>query len=268
MSLESTIKNANSKDSTLGKIGAFTGFNPIAAGNIAGNLLGLDNNDQIDEAIGSLDEIRKMASQVGAENRSLYGDYWDKMTELYGEGAGKYSDAFQKYLDAVEANAGKQFEYSKDVSDFYSPAAEQRKQAAMDAIAKSSANAGGMFSSDYLNALAAKQQALASEEYDKAYSRMQQDRGTSLAEWQANANQAQQDLANSGNVVSLYGKDRDSLSSAFGDYVSQMASQNNADLSATSDIVSKIADLNTKRKSGNAEVLGLAGKVFGGLFGA
>lgn len=268
MSLESTIKNANSKDSTLGKIGAFTGFNPIAAGNIAGNLLGLDNNDQIDEAIGSLDEIRKMASKVGAENRSLYGDYWDKMTKLYGEGAGKYSDAFQKYLDAVEANAGKQLEYSKDVSDFYSPAAEQRKQAAMDAIAKSSANAGGMFSSDYLNALAAKQQALASEEYDKAYSRMQQDRGTSLAEWQANANQAQQDIANAGNVVSLYGKDRDSLSSAFGDYVSQMASQNNADLSATSDIASKIADLNTKRKSGNAEVLGLAGKVFGGLFGA
>ena len=62
-----------------------------------------------------------------------------------------------------------------------------------------------MFSSDYANALAAKQQALASEEWDKAFNRYQQDRSRALNEFSTNANIGQQTYSN------MYNKNKDLL---------------------------------------------------------
>ena len=101
----------------------------------------------------------------------------------------------------------------------------------MNAITNSMANAGNMFSSDYTDALAAKQQALASEEWDKAFERYQQDRARALNEFSTNANLGQQTYNN------IYNKNKDLLgisqnaldntTNAFGAYTQGLASNRN-----------------------------------------
>ena len=124
-----------------------------------------------------------------------------------------------------------------------------------EAITNSAANAGSMFSSDYLDSLAAKQQALASEEYDNAYERYMKDRTTTNAETQTN-------LSNLGNVVSLYGNDRNSLVDALTNYYTNVANQNNADLSATTDLATKQAELQSGENNGIGSALKLVGNIF------
>lgn len=268
MSVYDIIEDSSSPDTSLGEFSMWSGLNPVAAGNYVGDVLGLGNGQQIKAALAELSGLSDQAEATSEANKSLYGDWYSQMRDLYAANADKYSEAFDNYVNAVNGAAGKSYEYSGDISDFYSPFAAQRKQAAMDAITNSSANAGNMFSSDYLNSLAAKQQALASEEWDKAFTRMQSDRQNDINEWSVNRNQEQQDLTNANNVLNLYGNDRNMLASAYGDYVSNLASQNNADLSAASDLALKKAELQAGRTSGNAGVLNLAGNVLGAIFGA
>lgn len=143
-------------------------------------------------------------------NDTKYGN--DKLlVDTYGNSLGKYNDLMSKYENMGGYKAGT-FDYGKDTKDFMSPAMEMRIKEAQNAVTKSQANAGNMFSSDYLNALNAKSQAMASEEYDKAYNRMMQDRSQKLNEWQAqNAeNKAAYDSTANlySNLISQYGSDR------------------------------------------------------------
>ena len=145
--------------------------------------------------------------------------------------------------------------FGGSVEDYLSPAIQQRVNAATNAITNSAANAGSMFSSDYLDSLAAKQQALASEEYDNAYDSYMADRTATNAETQTN-------LSNLGNVVSLYGNDRNSLVDALTNYYTNVANQNNADLSATTDLATKQAELQSGENNGIGSALKLVGNIF------
>lgn len=133
------------------------------------------------------------------------------LADYYGSSVGKYNDLMNKYENMGAYKAG-QFNYGKDVKDFMSPAVAQRQAAAKNAVTRSQANAGNMFSSDYINELMAKSQAIASEEYDKAYNRMMQDRNYTLQEWQAQnaenkaAYDSQSQLYNT--LIGQYGNDR------------------------------------------------------------
>ena len=116
-----------------------------------------------------------------------------------------------------------------------------------------------MFSSDYNDALAAKQQALASEEWDKAYNRYMQDRQQSANEWQMNTNAGQQAYNN------LYNKNRDMLSIAndargqiansYGNYMNNLANQNNTDLQNYANSVQQ-------KEANNLAAKGLFGRIF------
>ena len=87
-----------------------------------------------------------------------------------------------------------------------------------------------MFSSDYTNALAAKQQALASEEWDKAYDRYQQDRARALNEFSTNANIGQQTYSNMYNknkdLLGMSQNAMDNITNAFGSYTQGLAGNN------------------------------------------
>jgi hypothetical protein len=123
------------------------------------------------------------------------------------------------------------FNYDKSIEDFYSKAANQRINKATNAITNSMANAGNMFSSDYTDALAAKQQALASEEWDKAFDRYQKDRARALSEFSTNANIGQQTYNNIYNknkdLLGLSQNALDNTTNAFGSYVQGLANNNN-----------------------------------------
>jgi hypothetical protein len=206
--------------------------------------LGFGNNKQTDAAQRTLDEMLARANSTSAQNRGLIRDYYDQMNGTFSEGAGKYNEAVASLADAI-AHQG---DYDKTVDDFLDPAREQRVQAAMSAINNSAAAGGNRFSSNYLDKVAAKQQALASEEWRSAYDRLMQDRQQQLQ-------QAQTGVQNLGTMASIYGNDRNSLMQALSDYTSNMANQNNADLQMATDVMGQKANLDANRKGGLAAII-------------
>jgi len=210
--------------------------------------LGFGNNKQTDAAQRTLDEMLARANGVSAQNRGLIRDYYDQMNGTFSEGASKYNEAVAALADAI-AHQG---DYDKTVDDFLDPAREQRVQAAMSAINNSAAAGGNRFSSNYLDKVAAKQQALASEEWRSAYDRLMQDRQQQLQ-------QAQTGVQNLGTMANIYGNDRNNLMQALSDYTSNMANQNNADLQMATDVMGQKANLDANRKGGFSAILdGLA----------
>lgn len=222
-----------------------------------GDLLGTSNNNAVNQGIASLDEIKAYADDIAAKNNALYGDYYGQMQGMYGDNAAKYNDAVNKLVEAISQR--KDFDYQGNVNEFMDPAANQRVAAAMGAINNASASGGNRFSSNYLDKVAAKQQALASEEWKSAYDRMMQERNQQLQEWQT----GQQKINNLGSVASLYGNDRTALADAIGNYYGNMANQNNANLEVMSDIAQNKANLNASRTNGMGDIIGGAAKIAG-----
>lgn len=220
--------------------------------------LGFGNNKQTDAAQRTLDEMLARANGVSAQNRGLIRDYYDQMNGTFSEGASKYNEAVASLADAI-AHQG---DYDKTVDDFLDPAREQRVQAAMSAINNSAAAGGNRFSSNYLDKVAAKQQALASEEWRNAYDRMMRERSQQLQEWQS----GQQKINNLGTLANIYGQDRSQLSDAIGNYYSTVANQNNADLETMSDVMQNKANVNMGRSTGIGALLKGGGNLVGSLF--
>lgn len=225
--------------------------------------LGLSNRKQVEAGMASLDNLLAEANQVGNQNRSLYNDYYGKMSQMYGQNAGKYNDALAKYEQAI-GEGPESFTYQQDINNFYDKFANQRADAAMQSMR----NMGGanLFSSDFMNNMAAKQQALASEEWSKAYDKMMQDRQQQLQEWQAGQQSKQNYLGNLGTLTNMFGNDRNQLANAYGDYISNMASQNNADLQTKSDLTQAKTNLAMQENSGAGGLLGAVGTVLGAIF--
>jgi len=229
-----------------------------------GEQLGLSNRKQVQQGLASMDELLSQAAQVSNQNKSLYNDYMNQMKGVYGQGASQYSDAVNALTQAI-GNGPDQFSYTGDVNDFYDKFANQRMQAATNAMK----NAGGqnLFSSDFMNNLTNKQAALSTEAWEKAYDKMMQDRQQQLAEWNAGQQSKQGYINNLGTVAGLYGNDRNQLANAYGDYYSNMASQNNADLQTRSDLTQARTNLAMQENSGAGSILGGVGKILGGIFG-
>ena len=224
-----------------------------------GDVFGFGQDKKIAQANAALNNVLKRGEETSNQNRSLYNQYLNKVQGEYGDVANKYND----YLAAVENqevyNPG-EFSFDKSVDDYYSKFANQRQAQAMNAITNNAANAGGMFSSDYLNSMAAKQQALASEEADKAYDRYMQERGQALNEFSTNANlqnQAYQNLANkNNNLLNIAAGAKDNVTNAYGNYISNLASQNNVDLQNYANILQQKAANEASKKSLIGRILG------------
>jgi hypothetical protein len=197
---------------------------------------------------------------VSAQNKGLYDNYYKQMQGMYGEGAQEYSQAVKNLAEAIGNR--QDFSYNKDVNAFLDPAREQRVQAATNAINNAASASGQRFSSGYLDKLAAKQQALASEEWKSAYDRMMQDRAQQLQEWET----GQQKINNLGTLANIYQSDRNQLGNAIGDYYTAMANQNNADLETYSDIAQSKANLESQRNSGMGGLLSGVGSIIGAIF--
>lgn len=225
-----------------------------------GDLYGYRSNQNVKAANEALDDAYSQAAEAADQNNALYLQYMNKVNDAYGDEASKLNDRVQALESITPYDAG-QFSYDKDVSDFYSKYANQRKQQAMDAITNSMANAGNMFSSDYTDALAAKQQALASEEWDKAYERYNQDRAQALNEFSTNANIGQQTYSNMYNknkdLLGLSQNALDNTTNAYGSYIQGLAS-NNSMLAQNAANIAQAQGAN--QLSNNKSILG---RVFG-----
>ena len=225
-----------------------------------GDIFGYRGGKNVAAANAALDEAYSKAEDAAARNEGLYNKYMDKVNNAYAGEAAKVGNRVQALENLTPYDAG-QFNYDKDVNDFYSKFANQRKQQAMDSITNSMANAGNMFSSDYTDALAAKQQALASEEWDKAFDRYQQDRSRALNEFSTNANIGQQTYSNMYNknkdLLGISQNAQDNTLNAFGTLTQGLANNNSMLAQNAANIAqAKAANQLTQNKS-------LLGKIFG-----
>lgn len=194
------------------------------------------NENQVEAAKDSLNDTQGLYEQNYQDTLNKTKEYMDEMKGLYGSSPEMYQEALKKYASSPE------FSYNKDLKDFASPAQQMRVKEAMNAITKSQANAGNMFSSDYLNSLMAKAEAMASEEYDKAYNRMMQDRQLGLSEYNANQNK----LAN---MAQLMGSDQGKYADALGNYYTTMINAGNAYTNGIADLNTQGAQLDMQKES-------------------
>lgn len=220
-----------------------------------GDVLGFQQNRRVSNANNAIKKAQEKADAASVANKDLYNQFYNKTQSTYGDTAAKVDD-YLKNLEGMAAYDPGKFEYTGDVNDFYSKAADLRVKNAMNALRESS----DIFSSDYQDAMAAKQQALATEEWDKAYDRYMRDRSQTANEWQMNANAGQQAYDNT------YGKNKDllgvaqgaqdNLMNAYGNYINNMANQNNIDTQNYANMVQQMAANNNSSK-------GLLGRLLG-----
>lgn len=198
---------------------------------------GFGNSDKTEAANAAIESNKKDLQRAFNVNQGYIGDYRDLMSSLYGSSPAAYQQALDKYINSVD------FAYNKDAKDFYTPAYQQRVKEAMNSITKSNANAGNMFSSDYLNQLNAKSQAMASEEYEKAFDRMQRDRTNALQEYELRQNKL-------GNVAQMLGQDQGKYADSMGNVYTNLINNNNALTQGMADLNTQIAQNNLQKKSG------------------
>ena len=220
-----------------------------------GDVFGLQQGRRVSNANSSIQKAQDKADAASSANRDLYNQFYNKTQSTYGDTAAKV-DEYLKNLEGMEAYDPGKFEYTGDVNDFYSKAADLRIKNAMNNLRESS----DIFSSDYQDAMAAKQQAMASEEWDKAYDRYMRDRSQTANEWQMNANAGQQAYQNAyGKNKDLLGvaqNSQDNLMNAYGNYINNMANQNNVDTQNYANIVQQMAANENSKK-------GVLGRLFG-----
>ena len=220
-----------------------------------GDVLGFQQDRRVSNANAAIQKAQDKADATSSANKDLYNQFYNKTQSTYGDTAAKVDD-YLKNLEGMEAYDPGTFEYTGDVNDFYSKAADLRVKNAMNNLRESS----DIFSSDYQDAMAAKQQAMASEEWDKAYERYMQDRSQTANEWQMNANAGQQAYTNQYNqnkdLLGVAQNSQDNLMNAYGNYINNMANQNNVDTQNYANMVQQMAANENSKK-------GVLGRLFG-----
>lgn len=215
----------------------------LAAAGALGNYMG--NQADAERAEAAYNEIKGLARTAGTANEQDIQAYKNLVAQTYGQGAANYQDALAKFLNSpVFQNEG--FSYGGDISQFMDPAANQRVDAAMAAINNSAASNGSRFSSDFINRVGAKQQSLASEEWEKAYNKLMQDRANQLSEWQANSqnnwNNYNAQTARDQYAVDAYGKDREGYIGGLSDAMSAGIANRTGILNAQSNAIAGTAN--------------------------
>ena len=220
-----------------------------------GDVLGFQQNNRISNANNAIKKAQEKADAASVANKDLYNQFYNKTQSTYGDTAAKVDD-YLKNLEGMESYDPGKFEYTGDVNDFYSKAADLRVKNAMNALRESS----DIFSSDYQDAMAAKQQALATEEWDKAFDRYMRDRSQTANEWQMNANAGQQAYTNQYNqnkdLLGVAQGAQDNLMNAYGNYINNMANQNNIDTQNYANMVQQMAANQNTQKSVLGRILG------------
>ena len=198
----------------------------LAAGSIASNLYNSYQNRK--DAAAAYDDIANAANTAVTANEADIDTYRNFIKKMYGQGALNYETALSQFSHQPVYQAS-DFTYGKDINQFFDPAANQRLEAEMSAINNASATGGNRFSSDYVNRVGARAQAHTSEEWEKAYNKLMQDRQQALTEWQNNTqnqwNNYNANTERSKYFIDQFNNDRNLYTQGLGD--ATMAAMNN-----------------------------------------
>lgn len=231
------------------------------------NELGFSNTEAVKAGQDAYDDMAAKADAAYAQNEADLQRYYQTMADKYGDDEAKRREAIERYLNGEPVQV-EDFSYDKSVEDFLDPAAGMRAQNAMTAINNAAGSDGSRFSSDFLNRQAAKQQALASEEWQKSYDRLMQDRQAQLNQWQANADNERANAASADERVKaamdIYGQGSEKADQAFADLIAGLVGNRQAQTQTDMDAVSGKTDLGMNQEKG---VGGAVSTIFKAIFG-
>lgn len=225
--------------------------------------------DKIESTKDMYNNISEQAKDVENANARDISSYRAMLNDQYGREANQYSQALRDFMNSpVYQNEG--FQYTGNVEDYLDPARDQRVAAAMNAIENAAASGGSRFSSQYLDAQAAKQQALASDEWKNAYDRLVQDRQMQLSAYNANSQNAwnnynaQTQKAQFG--INQYGSARDALNQGLGEAMSAQVANRTAGLQSQANALAGLANTNNQDQSFLGQLAGPAASFLGSYF--
>lgn len=217
----------------------------------ATDAIGLTNYQDVQQAKNNIKANRELAQETQDSNKELLDKMYNNNQSVFGKANDNYDAALTAFKETPTYTA-KEYSYDKNADDFLSPARNMRVQQAMGAIENSRANAGGMFSSDTMNEMNAKAQLMASDEWDKAYDRLMNDRSTYLNEWKAEADEGREayksQLERSKDLLNLANTDRMGLYNANNDYYSNLINNNNAVMSTQAGINNNLVNADLQRQ--------------------
>ena len=236
----------------------------LAAAGAVGNWMG--NNAAAERAEEAYNQIKGLATSTGDANAADIQQYKNLVAQTYGQGAANYDSALQKFLNSpVYQNEG--FSFSDDISNYMDPAANQRLDAALNAINNNAASNGSRFSSDYNSRLGAAAQAQTSQEWEKAYNRLQQARQQAANEYQLNSqnnwNNYNAQVARDQYGVNAYANDRNQYINGLSDAMSAGIANRTGVLDAQTQAIASTA--NAQQGTSGWDLLGGLGGA-GGQF--
>lgn len=178
---------------------------PMIAGIIggAGSLIGKSAANEathsgISSAKKTLSGTADYADEMKSEGEQILRQMLEANTAIYGnpqQAALELQQAKDAVNDIDPYQAG-QFDYSKEIDDFYDPAFQLSVNTSNDAINSSQALGGNLFSSDTANKIAGQNQVLATKMYREALDALNSDKSLEQSIWQGNE-AARQSAANS-----------------------------------------------------------------------
>lgn len=236
----------------------------LAAAGALGNWLG--NNADAERAAEAYNRIQGLAESTGAANEQDIQSYRNLVANTYGQGAANYQQALEKFLNSP-VYQNESFSFNDDISNYMDPAANQRLDAALNAINNNAASNGSRFSSDYNSRLGAAAQAQTSQEWEKAYNRLQQARQQAANEYQLNSqnnwNNYNAQVARDQFGVNAYGNDRNQYINGLSDAMSAEIANHTGILDAQAQAIAGTA--NAKQGTSGWDLLGGLGGA-GGQF--
>ena len=225
----------------------------------------IENKERRDATEAAYSQIQDLTRQTNAANKNDIDTYQAFLNKMYGGSDNAYKAALEDYNNLATPTVKTDYSYIGDVNDFLDPAAQMRADAAMDAIRGDS---GDIFSSDYYNRMAAKQQALASDEYAKAWDRMTADltefNTNNVNTWN-NFNAAQQKIKD---ILGAYGSDRTNLAAGTGDAIIAGMNNRTANLQSQANTITGLNNAQNQQQSGFGSfmqpLMSFMGSYFGG----
>lgn len=227
------------------------------------------SHKSVQNAIDTLKGTERYAEDMKSNGERVLQDMINGTQSLYGtpEQAAAELAAARQGIDSVNPYTAGNFDYSKEISDFYDPAFQLSVNTANDAINSSQALGGNLFSSDTADKIAGQNQVLASKMYRDALDAMNSDKNFELNRWQseesarraeaeakANLAKAKYDIA-SGNAGNI--------SNAQNAYYQALLGLNNDYYTNKTDYASALASLEASDPGKSRGVFGDIASIFG-----
>lgn len=193
-------------------------------------------------------------------NEDVLRDYEGRVGQTYSpEMLQSLSTQYRKMLESPEEFMYNptDFDYTKNIEDFYDKAWETNANAQQRALERSAANSGGLYSSGLINNTASLMSENANKAYKEAREAYFQDKGLALDQWKAYNDMLKNKASSKLGVMEAYGQNINNGLGLYGDITSARISNNNSAADAYANLAGTYSNL--VAQAGNRSVNNFGG---------